>query len=65
MSDNNSSAGCVTIPGGLLQIVFIILKLTDVIHWPWPVVLIPMWVDLGFMAIILVAIIIMLLASDS
>ena len=31
---------------GVLQIVFIVLKLTDLISWPWLVVLIPLWIEI-------------------
>ena len=31
----------------ILQIVFIVLKLCDVVTWPWLVVLIPLWISLG------------------
>lgn len=38
---------------GLLQIVFIILKLCGVITWSWVKVLIPLWIGLGIWALIL------------
>jgi len=31
---------------GVIQIVFLILKLTGVITWPWVAVLIPIWIEL-------------------
>ena len=31
----------------VLQIVFIVLKLTNLINWSWPVVLIPLWIGLA------------------
>lgn len=37
----------------VVQIVFIILKLIGVITWPWPVVLIPLWIILGIIAVII------------
>lgn len=51
-SHNNGSAG-----GGVgiltvIQIVFIILKLIDIINWPWTIVLIPTWIGLSFTAFI-------------
>lgn len=52
MSDNNSSNGigfC-----GLLTIVFIVLKLTEVINWSWIWVLSPLWIDFGLVVILLV-----------
>ena len=39
----------------LLQMIFIVLKLCNVIYWSWIVVLIPLWILLG---IIILAIII-------
>jgi hypothetical protein len=42
---------------GLLQIVFIVLKLCGVIKWSWWLVLIPLWIDLGLIAIIILLII--------
>jgi len=45
---NNSSAkrGGVSVLG-VVQIVFIILKLVGVISWSWWVVLIPLWITIG------------------
>ena len=40
----------------ILQIIFIVLKLVGVITWSWPVVLIPLWITLGLIAIILIII---------
>ena len=42
----------------VLQVVFIVLKLTDLISWSWPVVLIPLWVSLGIFAVMILAVII-------
>lgn len=36
---------------GVLQIIFIVLKLIGLITWSWPVVLIPLWVDIGIVLI--------------
>ena len=33
---------------GVVQIVFIILKLVGVIEWSWWLVLIPVWIMIGF-----------------
>lgn len=33
--------------GGLLAIVFIVLKLTNVISWPWLWVLAPIWIPMA------------------
>lgn len=32
----------------VLQIVFLILKLTGLIDWSWWLVLVPLWADIGF-----------------
>lgn len=57
---NNSSAksGGVSVLG-VVQIVFIILKLVGVISWSWWVVLIPLWITIGlvlFLALCTIAI---------
>ena len=57
---NNSSAksGGVSVLG-VIQIVFIILKLVGVISWSWWVVLIPLWITTGlilFLALCTIAI---------
>lgn len=38
---------------GLLQLAFIVLKLCKVINWSWGAVLIPLWIDLGILALVL------------
>lgn len=38
----------------LLLIVFIVLKLTNVINWSWWWVLSPLWISLGIVLIILI-----------
>ena len=55
MSKNSSS----TTSGGtgffgLLQVAFIVLKLCKVINWSWWLVLLPLWIELGLVAIILI-----------
>jgi hypothetical protein len=37
----------------VVQIVFIILKLVGTINWPWTTVLIPLWIQLGITAFVL------------
>ena len=47
MNRNNSSSSSSGISFlGVLQIVFIVLRLCKVINWSWWVVLIPLWIDL-------------------
>lgn len=59
MSDNDSRSGGIGF-GGLLTIVFIILKLTGTIDWKWGWVLSPIWIG----AIIVVALVILLVFVD-
>jgi hypothetical protein len=49
-TNNNSRTG--TSVATVVQIVFIILKLVGVIDWRWAVVLIPLWIDLGILALV-------------
>lgn len=48
--ENNKSAGGIGF-GGLLQIVFIVLKLCKVINWSWWWVLAPTWIGLVIVVI--------------
>lgn len=61
MSDKNTS----NVRGlGILDvvlIVFIILKLTKVVSWSWWIVLIPLWIQLGILAIFGIIVLFMLL----
>ena len=51
--DNSNSKGIGFV--GLLQIVFVVLKLCGVIDWKWVWVLAPAWIDLGLGVILLIA----------
>ena len=42
---NNTSGGNMGILS-ILQIIFLVLKLTNLVAWSWPVVLIPFWIGL-------------------
>ena len=60
--DNKHSSGGIGILT-VIQVVFIILKLlgvAPVATWAWSVVLIPLWIDLGVAAIIIIALLIYL-----
>lgn len=61
MSDNSSSASGGIGFFGLLGIVFIVLKLTGVIHWPWLWVLAPIWGPLALVLAILLIVAILFL----
>ena len=53
MADSNSSGGGIGFVG-LLTIVFVTLKLTDVIDWSWWWVLSPVWIATAVMVLIIV-----------
>lgn len=44
---------------GLLQLVFITLKLCGVINWPWKYVLIPLWIDITVVVVILLVVVVL------
>ena len=46
MSEESKSSGLGI--SAVLQIVFLVLKLTGLIDWPWWLVLVPLWADIGF-----------------
>lgn len=48
---------------GVVQIVFIILKLVGVITWSWPVILIPLWIQLGAIIVVLAVMLVMVLIA--
>lgn len=39
---------------GVLQIIFIVLKVLNLVTWSWWAVLIPLWIDLGLIAVAIV-----------
>lgn len=55
-SSNRSSGGIGF--GGLLSIVFIVLKLCGVIHWSWLWVLAPLWMPTAIVLFVLIIILI-------
>jgi hypothetical protein len=48
MSSNTSSSGGIGF-GGVLQIVFIVMKLTNIITWSWWLVLAPMGIPIAIL----------------
>ena len=48
---------------GVLQIIFIVLKLCGLIDWSWWKVFIPMWIDLGTIAVFLLLYLIVLIIA--
>lgn len=61
MREEKSSSGSSAGIGftGLLQLVFITLKLCGVINWPWKYVLIPLWIDIAVVVVILLVVMIL------
>lgn len=39
---------------GIIQIIFILLKLNEIINWKWVYVLMPLWIFLGILFTILI-----------
>ena len=57
MSKESKSSGLGI--SAVLQIVFLVLKLTGLIDWSWWLVLVPLWADIGFgLLLIILALII-------
>lgn len=48
---------------GVLQIIFIVLKLCGLIDWSWWKVFIPMWIDLGIIAAFLLLYLVILIIA--
>ena len=53
--NKNSSSGIGIL--GVLLIIFIVLKLLNVINWSWLIVLIPLWISIGIFIVGLLLII--------
>jgi hypothetical protein len=51
-NSSSSSSGGIGFPG-LLTVLFVGLKLTGHITWPWVWVLSPIWISIGFALIVL------------
>lgn len=58
-SNNSTGIGIL----GVLQLIFLVLKLTGLITWSWLVVLIPFWISLGTLAIFLICVLIAVLTG--
>lgn len=61
MKEEKNSSGSSAGVGftGLLQLVFITLKLCGVINWPWKYVLIPLWIDITVVVVILLVVMVL------
>lgn len=62
MSSSSSSSGGIGV-GGLLGVLFVALKLTHVINWPWIWVLAPFWISIGIGIIFLIVVLFIALAD--
>lgn len=62
-NNNNTSSRGIGF-GGLLTIVFIVLKLCGVINWSWLWVLSPMWISAIIVVVLVVLLIIINAAKD-
>lgn len=53
--------------GGILSvllIIFIVLKVTNVISWSWGLVLLPLWIGLGLVGLVfIIAVVIAIIAA--
>lgn len=52
MADSNTGSGGISFTG-LLFLIFLVLKLTGVIHWSWWWVTAPLWCGLAIVAVVL------------
>lgn len=62
MASSSSSSGGIGFTG-VLTVVFIVLKLTNVITWSWWWVLSPIWISIALIAVILIGVLVYHLAS--
>ena len=53
--NNNKGMGCIALITIQLTIVFIVLKLTNVIDWSWIWVLAPIWIYAGLFLLVMAA----------
>ena len=52
MSEGNNKKGMGIL--GVLQLIFIVLKLCKLIDWSWWAVLTPLWIDLGIIVLLVI-----------
>ena len=68
MSDSNNNRSSAAGGGlnilGVVEIVFIILKLLGIINWSWWIVLIPLWIDLGITLLVILVIIVAIIIDN-
>ena len=61
--NNNSSSGGLGL-GGVLTVIFVVLKLCGLIDWSWLWVLSPIWISFGLVLMIVLFSVICLAISD-
>ena len=64
MNENNNTVSGGIGFGGVLQIVFIVLKLLGVINWSWVWVLSPLWIGTGLSVVIFIVCLIIVTAFN-
>ena len=68
MDNSNNNRGTTAGGGlnilGVVEIVFIILKLLGIINWSWWIVLIPLWIDLGITLLVILVIIVAIIIDN-
>ena len=62
MTNNTDSGTNLT---GILLVIFIVLKLTNLINWSWLWVLSPLWIPIGLVVVITVLISLTLLIMEA
>lgn len=62
MTNNTDSGTNLT---GILLVIFIVLKLTNLINWSWLWVLSPLWIPIGIVVVITVLISLILLIMEA
>lgn len=55
MENSSNSPGCLAWLAILLTVLFVGLKLTGYITWPWIWVLSPIWIDIALVILIIIA----------
>lgn len=63
MSNNTESGGITFV--GLLQVLFIGLKLAHVIDWPWVWVLSPIWMSMALLLLVFAVLLVIALVKDN
>lgn len=48
----------------VLQTIFIVLKLLNLIDWSWGAVLIPLWIGLGMFAVVILGLVLYAIVED-